>query len=99
MRTEVAWTADFANLGYLAPLDGTPALDKTDDYLPQAVGSTEFKGKTYAAPQVIDTLGLFYNKKLLKDSRRRGPQDLRRTGHRRQEDQGQDRRHRPLSAR
>ncbi|MFI9262615.1 extracellular solute-binding protein [Streptomyces sioyaensis] len=68
MRTEVAWTADFANLGYLAPLDGTPALDKTDDYLPQAVGSTKFKGKTYAAPQVIDTLGLFYNKKILKDA-------------------------------
>ncbi|MFG2528911.1 extracellular solute-binding protein [Streptomyces sp. NPDC048516] len=68
MRTEVAWTADFANLGYLAPLDNTPALDKTDDYLPQAVGSTKFKGKTYAAPQVIDTLGLFYNKKLLKDA-------------------------------
>ncbi|MGY4991172.1 extracellular solute-binding protein [Streptomyces sp. NEAU-L66] len=68
MRTEVAWVADFANLGYLAPLDGTPALDTTDDYLPQAVGSTKFKGKTYAAPQVIDTLGLFYNKKLLKDA-------------------------------
>ncbi|MFI1619907.1 extracellular solute-binding protein [Streptomyces lydicus] len=68
MRTEVAWTADFANLGYLAPLDGTPALDKSDDYLPQAVGSTQFKGKTYAAPQVIDTLGLFYNKKILKDA-------------------------------
>ncbi|MCF3176266.1 extracellular solute-binding protein [Streptomyces sioyaensis] len=68
MRTEVAWTADFANLGYLAPLDGTPALDKTGDYLPQAVGSTKFKGKTYAAPQVIDTLGLFYNKKILKDA-------------------------------
>lgn len=24
MRTEVAWVADFANLGYLAPLEGTP---------------------------------------------------------------------------
>ena len=68
MRTEVAWVADFANLGYLAPLDGTPALDKADDYLPQALGSTKFKGKTYAAPQVIDTLGLFYNKKILKDA-------------------------------
>ena len=68
MRTEVAWVADFANLGYLAPLDGTAALDKTEDYLPQAVGSTKFHGKTYAAPQVIDTLGLFYNKKLLKDA-------------------------------
>ncbi|QHC21530.1 extracellular solute-binding protein [Streptomyces sp. GS7] len=68
MRTDVAWVADFASLGYLAPLDGTPALDKTADYLPQAVSSTKFNGKTYAAPQVIDTLGLFYNKKLLKDA-------------------------------
>ncbi|MEU3710160.1 extracellular solute-binding protein [Streptomyces catenulae] len=66
MRTEVAWTADFAHLGYLAPLDGTPALDNTADYLPQALGSTKFDGKTYSAPQVIDTLGLFYNKQLLK---------------------------------
>ncbi|MFE6691368.1 extracellular solute-binding protein [Streptomyces sp. NPDC057743] len=68
MRTDVAWVADFANLGYLAPLDGTPALADTADYLPQAVGSTKFGGRTYAAPQVIDTLALFYNKKLLADA-------------------------------
>ena len=30
--------------------------------------STKFKGKTYAVPQVTDTLGLFYNKKMLKDA-------------------------------
>lgn len=66
MRTEVAWVADFANLGYLAPLDGTPALDDTGDYIDTAAGSTRFKGKTYAVPQVTDTLGLFYNKKMLK---------------------------------
>lgn len=66
MRTEVAWVADFANLGYLAPLDGTPALDDAGDYLRTAAGSTRFKGKTYAVPQVTDTLGLFYNKKMLK---------------------------------
>ncbi|MBO8193608.1 extracellular solute-binding protein [Streptomyces oryzae] len=66
MRTEVAWVADFANLGYLAPLDGTPALDNESDYLKTAAGSTKFKGKTYAVPQVTDTLGLFYNKRLLK---------------------------------
>ncbi|MGA4843448.1 extracellular solute-binding protein [Streptomyces sp. G45] len=66
MRTEVAWVADFANLGYLAPLDDTTALDKADDYLPQAAASTRFKGKTYAVPQTIDTLALFYNKKMLK---------------------------------
>jgi arabinogalactan oligomer / maltooligosaccharide transport system substrate-binding protein len=65
MRTEVAWVADFANLGYLAPLDDTPALANTDDYLDAPMGSTKFEGKTYALPQVTDTLGLFYNKELL----------------------------------
>lgn len=65
-RTEVAWVADFAHLGYLAPLDGTPALSDQDDYLGAAAGSTKFEGKTFAVPQVTDTLGLFYNKRLLK---------------------------------
>ncbi|MDJ0461450.1 extracellular solute-binding protein [Streptomyces sp. H27-C3] len=68
MRTEVAWVADFANLGYLAPLDGTSALDREADYLKQAAASTKFKGKTYAAPQTIDSLALFYNKKMLKEA-------------------------------
>ncbi|WP_415950722.1 extracellular solute-binding protein [Streptomyces sp. KLOTTS4A1] len=68
MRTEVAWVADFANLGYLAPLDGTAAIDKADDYLEQAAASTKFGDKTYAVPQTIDTLALFYNKKMLKDA-------------------------------
>ncbi|TQJ46451.1 extracellular solute-binding protein [Streptomyces sp. NBC_00080] len=66
MRTEVAWVADFASIGYLAPLDGTAALDDEADYLPQAAASTRYEGKTYAVPQVIDTLALFYNKQLLK---------------------------------
>ncbi|MDI3421542.1 extracellular solute-binding protein [Streptomyces luteolus] len=66
MRTEVAWTQDFASLGYLAPLDDTAALDNADDYLKQAAASTKYQGKTYAAPQTIDTLALFYNKRLLK---------------------------------
>ena len=66
MRTEVAWVADFAHLGYLAPLDDTPALHDETDYLTTAAGSGRFEGKTYAAPQVTDTLGLFYNKRLLK---------------------------------
>lgn len=68
MRTEVAWVSDFANLGYLAPLDGTPAVDAQDDYLEQAWASTQFDGQTFAVPQVIDTLALFYNKQLLDDA-------------------------------
>ncbi|MEU8623081.1 extracellular solute-binding protein [Streptomyces sp. NPDC048623] len=68
IRSEVAWTADFANLGYLAPLDGTPALKDQDDFLKQAAASTKYDGKTYAVPQVIDSMGIFYNKKIFKDA-------------------------------
>ncbi|MEV7864970.1 extracellular solute-binding protein [Streptomyces sp. NPDC088124] len=68
IRSEVAWTPEFADLGYLAPLDGTPALKDEKDFLPQAAASTEYDGKTYAVPQVIDSMGVFYNKKIFKDA-------------------------------
>ncbi len=64
-RSEVAWTPGFAKLGYLQPIDGTPAADGADDYLEGPVASTKFGGKTYGVPQVTDTLALLYNKDLL----------------------------------
>ncbi|MFC6080627.1 extracellular solute-binding protein [Sphaerisporangium aureirubrum] len=66
LRAEVGWVAEFASLGYLAPLDGTPAVDKPEDFLASPASSGKFNGKTYAVPQVTDTLGLLYNKALLK---------------------------------
>ncbi|MFG2592382.1 extracellular solute-binding protein [Streptomyces sp. NPDC048438] len=68
IRSEVAWTPEFADLGYLAPLDGTAALKDEGDFLKQAAASTEYKGKTYAVPQVIDSMGIFYNKKMFEDA-------------------------------
>ncbi|MFH8754096.1 extracellular solute-binding protein [Streptomyces atroolivaceus] len=68
IRSEVAWTPEFADLGYLAPLDGTTALKDQDDFLKQAAASTKYKGKTYAVPQVIDSMGIFYNKKMFADA-------------------------------
>ncbi|MFJ8614957.1 extracellular solute-binding protein [Streptomyces clavifer] len=68
IRSEVAWTPDFANLGYLAPLDGTSALKDEKDFLAQAAASTKYDGKTYAVPQVIDSMGVFYNKKIFKEA-------------------------------
>ncbi|MFE4798792.1 extracellular solute-binding protein [Streptomyces sp. NPDC056708] len=67
IRSEVAWTPEFADLDYLAPLDGTAALQKPDDFLKQAAASTKYNGKTYAVPQVIDSMGIFYNKKIFKE--------------------------------
>ena len=68
IRSEVAWTPEFADLGYLAPLDGTAALKDEDDFLKQAAASTEYNGKTYAVPQVIDSMGIFYNKEIFKEA-------------------------------
>ncbi|MFD0152076.1 extracellular solute-binding protein [Streptomyces sp. NPDC055721] len=68
IRSEVAWTPEFADLGYLAPLDETAALKDADDFLEQAAASTKYNGKTYAVPQVIDSMGIFYNKKIFKDA-------------------------------
>ncbi|MFB7589104.1 extracellular solute-binding protein [Streptomyces sp. NPDC056169] len=68
IRSEVAWTPEFADLGYLAPLDGTTALKDADDFLEQAAASTKYNGKTYGVPQVIDSMGIFYNKKIFKDA-------------------------------
>ncbi|MGR6920694.1 extracellular solute-binding protein [[Actinomadura] parvosata] len=68
IRSEVAWTSQFASLGYLQPLDGTRAVDQPDDFLPGPLSSTKFNGKTYAVPQVTDTLALIYNKRLLKEA-------------------------------
>ncbi|MEE1738426.1 extracellular solute-binding protein [Streptomyces sp. BE147] len=68
IRSEVAWTPEFADLGYLAPLDGTAALKDEGDFLKQAAASTKYNGKTYAVPQVIDSMGVFYNKKIFKEA-------------------------------
>ncbi|MFF7180737.1 extracellular solute-binding protein [Streptomyces sp. NPDC008121] len=76
IRSEVAWTPDFANLGYLAPLDGTAALKNQDDFLEQAAASTKYNGKTYAVPQVIDSMGIFYNKKIFKEAGVEAPKSI-----------------------
>ncbi|MGA4988357.1 extracellular solute-binding protein [Nonomuraea bangladeshensis] len=68
IRSEVAWTSQFASLGYLQPLDGSRAVDQADDFLPGPSSSTKYNGKTYAVPQVTDTLALIYNKRLLKEA-------------------------------
>ncbi|NRQ39567.1 extracellular solute-binding protein [Nonomuraea sp. NN258] len=68
IRSEVAWTSQFASLGYLQPLDGTRAVDNESDFLPGPLSSTKYNGKGYAVPQVTDTLALIYNKRLLKEA-------------------------------
>jgi arabinogalactan oligomer/maltooligosaccharide transport system substrate-binding protein len=63
LRAEVAWTPEFASLGYLYALDGTPLLED-NNFLETPLSSNVYDGKTYGVPQVTDTLGLMYNKAL-----------------------------------
>lgn len=65
LRAEVAWVPEFASLGYLYKLDGTELTKDMDDFLAAPKGSTQWNGGTYGVPQVTDTLGLMYNKKML----------------------------------
>jgi arabinogalactan oligomer/maltooligosaccharide transport system substrate-binding protein len=64
LRAEVAWTPEFASLGYLLPLTGT-ALDTPDAYLPTPWSSNVYEDVVYGVPQVTDAPGLLYNKELL----------------------------------
>ncbi len=68
LRAEVAWVPEFASLGYLYALDGTAALEDSDDYFATPLSSNKFNGKTYGVPQVTDSLALLYNKKLFEQA-------------------------------
>ena len=63
LRAEVAWVPEFASLGHLYALDGTPLLED-NEFLETPLSSNVYDGKTYGVPQVTDTLGLMYNKQL-----------------------------------
>jgi arabinogalactan oligomer/maltooligosaccharide transport system substrate-binding protein len=67
LRAEVAWVPEFASLGYLYALDGTPLLEETN-FLETPLSSNVYDGKTYGVPQVTDTLGLMYNKQLFEEA-------------------------------
>ncbi|MFE2285082.1 extracellular solute-binding protein [Streptomyces sp. NPDC059443] len=76
IRSDVGWVADFASLGYLAEVPADTAKKVDAEFLPQAAASGKYEGKTYAVPQVIDSLGLFYNKKMLADAGVQPPKTL-----------------------
>ncbi|MFJ5550245.1 extracellular solute-binding protein [Streptomyces sp. NPDC093225] len=76
IRADVGWVADFASLGYLDKVPADAAKKVDGEFLAQAAASGKFEGTTYAVPQVIDTMGLFYNKKILKDAGVEVPKSL-----------------------
>jgi arabinogalactan oligomer/maltooligosaccharide transport system substrate-binding protein len=64
LRSDVGWLPAFAKEGFLLPLDGTPAAADVSKFEPQLIQQATYAGKLYGMPEVTDTLGLMYNKKL-----------------------------------
>jgi arabinogalactan oligomer/maltooligosaccharide transport system substrate-binding protein len=62
LRSEVTWTAQFASLRYLLPIDSYVSQSDLSDYLPSALSYDKYNGKLYGLPQVTDFLALLYNK-------------------------------------
>jgi arabinogalactan oligomer/maltooligosaccharide transport system substrate-binding protein len=65
-RSEIAWTSQFASLGYLMALDNFLTEDLKKDFLPAPLKYNYYDGHYWGVPQVTDCLALFYNKKIFK---------------------------------
>lgn len=71
------FVADYAEKGVAEPLDDYIQKDndefKIDDFIPMALESCKYDGKTYAIPCSINFMMLFYNKKLFNEAGLEGP--------------------------
>ncbi|MCY3413220.1 MAG: extracellular solute-binding protein [Candidatus Heimdallarchaeota archaeon] len=66
LRADVTWITKWANQKVLEPLDDYD-WDQTD-FIDTALRLNQWQGKTYGIPQVVDTLGIMYNKQVFSDA-------------------------------
>jgi arabinogalactan oligomer/maltooligosaccharide transport system substrate-binding protein len=64
MRTEVAWTAEFAAAGYLLDLTDQITDEERASYAEAPFNYNVYGGKIWGLPQVTDAPALYYNKAL-----------------------------------
>jgi arabinogalactan oligomer/maltooligosaccharide transport system substrate-binding protein len=67
-RAEIAWTAEFASLGYLMALDMFMTEEYKKKFLVAPLKYNYYDNHFWGVPQVTDCLALIYNKKIFKDS-------------------------------
>lgn len=61
MRADVTWITTWANDGKLVVLNKTD-ITNYNDFTPESLEKVYWKGNMYGIPQVVDSLGVFYNK-------------------------------------
>ncbi len=62
---DVIWAGEFAQRGWLQPLEGLIAADQIKTYNPSFLEAAKLDGKIYAAPLYLDGIHLFYRTDLL----------------------------------
>ena len=67
LRSEIAWIAEFANIGLLEEIKLSEADQKDFLKVPQSYAFWE--GKNYGIPQVTDCLALLYNKRIFREKK------------------------------
>jgi arabinogalactan oligomer/maltooligosaccharide transport system substrate-binding protein len=66
MRADVTWITTWANDGKLVVINETDVTDFND--FTESLEKVFWKGDMYGIPQVVDGLGMFYNKHLLSEA-------------------------------
>ncbi|MHA1984190.1 MAG: sugar ABC transporter substrate-binding protein [Candidatus Hodarchaeales archaeon] len=61
LRADVTWITTWANDGSLEEINPNDVTD-WDDFSDESVEKVQWKDKAYGIPQVVDALGMFYNK-------------------------------------
>lgn len=67
-RAEIAWTAEFASLGYIMALDMYLTDNYRKNFLTAPLKYNYYDKHYWGVPQVTDCLALMYNKKTFKDA-------------------------------
>jgi arabinogalactan oligomer/maltooligosaccharide transport system substrate-binding protein len=76
LRAEIAWIADYAARGFLAPIDAKVSAADKRDFLPAPFNYGVYAGKTWAIPQVTDAPALLYNKAMFKQYKVQVPKSM-----------------------
>jgi multiple sugar transport system substrate-binding protein len=71
LNLDVPWTAEFADAGWIVPLDRREF--PLDRFLPPAVATAEFEGRLFAVPYTSNGGLLYYRKDILDRERARPP--------------------------
>ncbi|MFF2446367.1 ABC transporter substrate-binding protein [Neobacillus sp. NPDC058068] len=74
VNMDVVWTAEFAESGWLAPLDDKFTEDLQSKYISRQVDSVKYNDKTWAVPWFNDLHPLWYRKDLLEKYNQKVPE-------------------------